>query len=304
MKVKLLALSTLGLFMAGGMGVAMAADASKAPVKKITVFYPGASGMDWVLKGTEHGGARPLKKGDTCISCHVDERTGAEEAKEFGRKIAAGEKSKNAALEPSPINGKPGSIPVDVQIAHDDTNLYLRFSWKDTKFNSGKKMDADNPVKVAFMLEEPGKVEMDTAGGCWATCHTDVRTMPGITDDKKTKYVKDGNVASGKFYDLMQYRSGKGQKPHDGYIADKRVMDGGKGLTEAKGELKGDTWTVTFVRKLAGGGEGDIKLEAGKAYNFGFAIHDDHTAGRYHYVSFGYTVGIGGAKADITATKL
>ena len=38
------------------------------------------------------------------------------------------------------------------------------------------------------------------------------------------------------------------------------------------------------------------------AYNFGFAIHDDHTVGRYHHVSLGYTLGLD-AKADITAAK-
>lgn len=302
MNTSLVVLSALGLLMAGGAGLASAADAGKAPAKKITVFYPGSSGMEWVLKGTEHGGAKGVKKGETCIGCHVDDRTGAEEAPDFGRKIISGEKSKNTVLEPEPIKGKPGSIPVTVQAAHDANNLYLRFSWKNTGFNSGKKMDADNPVKLAFMLEEPGKIEYDSAGGCWATCHNDVRTMPGIKDDKKTKYVKDGSLANGKFYDLLQFRSGKGQKPVDGHIAERRVMEGGKALSEARGELKGDTWTVNFTRKLAGG-EGDIKLEPGKVYNFGFAIHDDHTAGRYHYVSFGYTLGLGNAKADINAVK-
>lgn len=294
--------SSLGLLVALGAGAAIAADASKAPSKKITVFYPGSAGMEWILKGTEHGGARAVKKGDTCIGCHVDEKTGSEEAADFGKKIVAGGQSKNTVLEPEPIKGKPGSIPVNVQAAHDGANLYLRFTWKNTGFSSGKKMDADNPLKLAFMLEEQGKIENDNAGGCWATCHTDVRTMPGVKDDKKTKYVKDGNVAGGKFYDLIQYKSGKGQKAVDGYIADKRVMEGGKALTDAKGELKGDTWTVNITRKLAGG-EGDVKLEAGKAYNFGFAIHDDYTNGRYHYVSFGYTLGLDNAKADINAAK-
>ena len=38
---------------------------------------------------------------------------------------------------------------------------------------------------------------------------------------------KDGNLGAGKFYDLLQFRSGKGQKPVDGHIADRRVMEGG-----------------------------------------------------------------------------
>ena len=75
-----------------------------------------------------------------------------------------------------------------------------------------------------------------------------------------------------------------------------------KALVEAKGEKKGDEWVVTFTRKLAGGGDGDIAMASGKTYNFGFAIHDDHTEGRYHHVSLGYTLGVD-AKADVTAAK-
>lgn len=303
MKETLIAVSALGLVMAGVAGSVFAADVSQAPAKKIMVFYPGSSGMEWILTGTEHGGAKGVKKGEPCIGCHVDQKAGMDESAEIGAKILSGAKSKNTALEPAPIKGKPGSIPVTVQAAHDGANLYLRFTWKNTGFQSGEKMDADNPVKLAFMLEEPGKVEHDTTGGCWATCHTDVRTMPGVKDEKKTKYIKDGNVAGGKFFDLLQFRSGKDQKPVDGYIADKRVMEGGKALVDAMGELKGDTWTVNFTRKLAAGGEGDVKLEPGKTYNFGFAIHDDHTVGRYHYVSFGYTLGLDNATADINAVK-
>lgn len=303
MSKTLIAAACLGMIGALASGPVLAADVSKAPGKTITVFYPGSAGMEWILKGTEHGGASAIKKkGETCIGCHVDEKTGNEEAPDFGKKIVAGGQSKNTVLEPEPIKGKPGSIPVTVQASHDANNLYLRFSWKNTGFSSGKKMDADNPLKLAFMLEEPGKIEHDSVGGCWATCHTDARTMPGVKDDKKTKYVKDGNLAAGKFYDLIQYKSGKGQKSVDGYVADKRVMEVGKALVEAKGELKGDTWTVNITRKLAGG-EGDVHLEAGKAYNFGFAIHDDYTVGRFHYVSFGYTLGLDNAKADINAKQ-
>ncbi len=297
----LIAVSALGLSMAGVAGSVYAADVSQAPAKKIMVFYPGTSGMEWILKGTEHGGAKAVKRGEPCIGCHIDENKKMDESAEIGTKILAGEKSKNTALEPNPIKGKPGSIAVNVQASHDDSNLYLRFTWKNTGFNSGNKMDADNPIKLAVMLEAPGTLENDTTGGCWATCHTDVRTMPGVTDDKKTKYVNGASLAEGKFFDLFQYRSGTGQKI-DGYIADKRVMEGGTALSEAKGELNGDTWTVNFTRKLSGGA-GDVALQPGKEYNFGFAIHDDHTAGRYHYVSFGYTLALDNPQAGVNVVK-
>jgi hypothetical protein len=277
-----------GLVFAFGAGSAAAApDWAKVPTKKITVFYPGVSPIEWITKGTEHGGAKGLKKGENCTGCHE------EEVADMGKKMASGQK-----IEPAPIPGKAPSIAVGVQAARDDANLYMRFTWKKPAASTGgAKMDANNQVKLAFMLEG-GKVELAGQSGCWATCHTDARTMPGAADTK-TKYVTGGSVASGKFYDLLQWRSK--DKAVDGYVADKRVMEGGKGLVEAKGELKGDTWTVTFTRKLAGG-EGDVTLEPGKVYNFGFAIHDDHASGRFHHVSLGYTLGID-AKADITAAK-
>lgn len=285
---KFITASAVGLLLALGAGGAMAApDWGKAPGKKITVFYPGVSPIEWITKGTEHGGAKGMKKGETCAACHD------EEAADMGKKMVTGQK-----IEPKVIKGKAGSIPVTVQAAHDGTNLYMRFSWKQPA-GGAEKMDKDNQVKLAVMFED-NKVERANLSGCWETCHQDARTMPEGKDDKKTKYVKDGSLAGGKFYDLIQWTS-KGAK-HDGYVADKRVMEGGKGLVDAKGEKKGDEWVVVFTRKLAGGGEGDIAMAAGKTYNIGFAIHDDHTSGRFHHVSLGYTLGID-AKADITAAK-
>lgn len=275
-----------GLLWAHGTAQAAAPDWAKVPAKTITVFYPGASPIEWVTKGTEHGGARALKKGESCASCHH------EETADMGKKIASGQKN-----EPKPIAGKEGSIPVSVQASHDGANLYLRFSWKQPP-GGAPKMDKDNAVKLAFMLED-NKVDRAALSGCWETCHTDSRTMPDAKDDQKTKYVPGGSVASGKYYDLVQWTS-KGGKL-DGHVAEKRVMEGGKALLDVKGENKGGQWTVVFTRKLTGG-EGDIALAPGKVVNFGFAIHDDHTVGRFHYVSLGYTLGLD-AKADITATK-
>ncbi|MBI5256307.1 MAG: hypothetical protein HY855_07405 [Burkholderiales bacterium] len=274
------------LSLAAAAATAAAPDWSKVPGKAITLYYPGVSPIEWIYKGTEHSGARALKKGETCASCHHAE------AADMGKRMATGQK-----LEPKVIPGKAGSIAVNVQAAHDGANLYLRFSWKQPA-GGAEKMDKDNAVKLAFMLED-NKIPGAELSGCWETCHVDMRTMPEAKDDKKTKYVKDGNLGTGKYYDLMQWTS-KGAK-HDGHVADKRVMDGGKALVDAKGENKGGEWSVVFTRKLTGG-EGDIALAAGKVVNFGFAIHDDHTIGRFHHVSNGYTLGID-AKADITAAK-
>ena len=265
------------------------ADWNAVPATDITLFYPGVSPVEWITKGTEHGGARALKKGETCADCH------SEEAGDMGKKIVGG-----AKLEPSPIDGKAPFINARVQAAHDGQNLYLRFSWQQPAASGAAKMDAKNPVKLAYMLEAGAQVELAEQGGCWGSCHNGVRTMPG-GDEQKTKYVKDGSLAAGVYYDLNQWRSGE-NKAYDGHIAEARVMEGGSALKGASGGQNGDTWSVVFTRAFAGG-QGDVTLEPGKVYNFGFAIHDDHASGRYHHVSLGYQLGID-AEAGITAKRL
>ncbi|MCX7897639.1 MAG: ethylbenzene dehydrogenase-related protein [Rhodocyclaceae bacterium] len=287
--------SVLTMVMASGAVFAGPPDWSKVPVTKMYVFYPGASPVEWIMNGVEHSGAKGLRKGEPCTACHQEEA----EKLVLGNKMVSGEK-----IEPKPIKGKAAGFPVNVQAAHDGSTLYLRFSWKQPP-GGGPKMDADNPVKLALMFAPDGitakdekgrEVDMSKLGGCWATCHADSRTMPEAKDDKKTKYVKD----AGKFYDLLQWTS-KANKGFDGYVADKRVMEGGTALIEAKGENKGGEWTVVFARKFTGGDK-DIALAPGKVVNFGFAIHDDYTNGRFHHVTLGYTLGID-AKADLTAVK-
>ncbi len=146
------------------------------PDRLITLLYPGQTSMEWMLTGKDHGGARPfIKAGDRCMTCHD------KEADAMGRKMVTGEKA-----EPTPIPGKRGGIPVKVQAAHDEENLYLRFEWEDTghvpvPFVAGGKMDPDNPMKLAVML---GTDDVEYAGraGCWGTCHHDLRSMPHAPD--------------------------------------------------------------------------------------------------------------------------
>ena len=287
MNIKLIlctVLASMGLMTTAHAG---APDWSKVETKNITVFYPGVSPIEWVNKGTAHGGARLLKRGETCLGCHE------EETADMGVKMVTGQKN-----EPHPIKGKAASIPVKVQSAFDADNIYFRFSWKQPATAGAAKMDAKNVVKLAIMLED-NKVEMASQSGCWQSCHGDARTMPEAKDDKKTKYIKDANLAGGVYYDLMQWMSA--DKAVDGHVADSRVMTGGTALVSAVGKQTGSDWEVVFTRKLKGG-TGDIALAEGKTYNFGFAIHDDHAAGRFHHVSLGYTLGLG-VDADIKSVK-
>lgn len=262
---------------------------------ELILFYPGVASLQWVLGDIRvdrerHSGARVFRMGDRCIECHLED---PDELPEIGAAIAAGER-----MEPSPIAGKPGSIRVTVKAAHHDDELYLKFRWRQPPAAGGEKMDPANPVKIAFMLDA-GKVERADQGGCWASCHADVRGM-SEGDEARGKYVIGGSLAEGVFYDLLQWRSGE-NSAHDGHVADVRVMSGGKALEKARGRLEGDTWTVVFERKFRGA-EGDIALQAGGVYNIGVAIHDDHAAGRFHHVTMGYTLGLD-AEADIVARR-
>ena len=78
-------------------------------------------------------------------------------------------------------------------------------------------------------------------------------------------------------------------------------MTGGQDV-EFTASLNSGTWTVEMVRDLKSDKPGDLPLELGKTYNFGFAIHDDYSNGRFHHVSLGYKLGFDNAEADLNAT--
>lgn len=313
-----------------------APDWSKVPSKSIPVFYPGQAGLEWVLAKKDHSSSNQiLDKKRACTKCHDTDAT------EIGEKIAAGKPVGNLRqpLDAAAPKNKAGFIPVSVQTAYDGSKIYLRFEWDTPKSGGDKKMDAKNDMKLTVMFED-NKVEYADRGGCWATCHEDLRGMPDANDaakghpkakamgwaDGATKYIKESRTGlgmsgkprggwdklksdaeieaalkEGKFMDLMQFNS-KGDAV-DGYVLESRHMGGGKSLIKADGKKSGKHWVVVFERTLAAGGKGDHTIAAGKLYNIGFAIHDDHADGRFHQVSLGYTLGLDSDKADFNAVK-
>ena len=285
MKKTTVSFAVLGALFAFGSQLAHAApDWSKVPKRDIQVFHAGVTPIEWVTKKSDHSGRVGLTKGESCVGCH-EEKGGLN----FDMKRLAGKD-----LEPK---GAPKTMnfPVAVQAAYDKDNAYIRLTFK-APAGGVDPSDKENDVKVAVMFANDkvtaaagDKTVAGALVGCWATCHTDARTMPGA-DDKKTKYPKDGA------YELMQWKSAKGAKAVDGSVSDKRNMEGGTAGVKAEGDNKGGTYTVTFTRKLAGA------LAEGKAAPFGFAVHADHATGRFHHVSLGYTIGFG-ADGDIKATK-
>ncbi|MDK9714536.1 MAG: NapC/NirT family cytochrome c [Sulfuritalea sp.] len=265
-----------------------ALDWSKVPARQVKVFYPGQAGLEWVMNKADHSSAADIiEKKRACAKCHEGD------ANEVGAAIVAGKPVgvSKTVMEPNPPAGKVGFIPVTFQTTHDGNKIYFRFEWVPPK-NGDKKMDPKNEVKLTMMFDGGGTVEGSEINGCWATCHVDLRTMKDAKDDKKTKYIKDADLAGGKFMDLIQFRSGKGLGPVDGWVDSERHMDGGKSQLKAEGKKEGNKWIVTFERTLAGGGKGNHAITADKVYNFGFAIHEDFTNARYHYVSLGYQFGL------------
>jgi cytochrome c-type protein NapC len=83
-------------------------------------------------------------------------------------------------------------------------------------------------------------------------------------------------------------------------VLDGRQVKTAPGL--ASGGVEGGKWTVVFTRKL-GGDAGSHALVAGTKYNVGFALHDDYTDRRFHYVSFGYSMALDDPSADINVVK-
>jgi len=321
---------------------------TSAPAREVTLFYPGQSSMEWIFKGSEHGGKLPFKAGDRCVECHDKETA------DMGLKIVTGER-----LEEQVTPDKRGSIAVSVKAAHDDEYLYMRYEWQDTAhtpspFVEGGKMDPDNQVKIAMMFSDDiqqededftGSVMYSGRAGCWGTCHHDAKDMPdapaqedidaydqkdqvdmqqgirkyltesrtkvevkgrrgkkrGGWDKLKTPEEIQEELDAGRYMDLIRYKAGT-QESENGYVLADRIMSGGAEVLFSS-SLENGVWVIELKRKLNSEKEGDIALDFDKLYNFGFAIHDDYTSGRFHHVSLGYKLGFDNAEAEINAVK-
>lgn len=297
------------------------------PARKVTVFYPGQSSMEWILTGKDHGGARPfIKLGDRCTICHDNETN------KMGDLIVSGEK-----LEPKEtvIPGKRGHIPVNVQARYDDENLYMRFEWENSQhtpapFVDGGKMDPKNQMKLAIMFATDD-VKYAQQSGCWGACHHDLNTMPhapegenvdkyiaesrgkieikgkrgkkrGAWNKRKDDATIESEMGLGHYMDLVRFKAGEVQI-EDGHILADREMDGGQ-KTEFNAVLDGNMWVVEMKRKLNSGKPGDISMTTDKTYSLGFAIHDDYTDARFHHVSLGYILGFDNDKAEVNAKNI
>ena len=290
---------------------AVAVDWSAAKSADIAIFYPGETSLEWMYSKRSHNGAaRYKKRTETCIGCHKGDEAS------YGPLIVKGKDT-----ESTPLGGRRGHTVVKAQAANDGTNLHIRLEWPKTSDPAAEKQDADFDTKVTIMLED-GAIEEFTAGGCWAMCHIDAKKMPAdgdvqkyITDSRASMSKKDGGgpilsdaeidalVAAGTFIEYWQARLNPGQpaKALHGYVLKDRFEQPTPAISVNSTEA-GDNWVVEFSRPMAGG-VGMKTLQAGKTYNFGVALHDQNTAGRYHLTSFQYTLTIDGGEGDLVANK-
>jgi len=168
-------------------------DWSAVPAKTVTLFYPGQSAYDWLLSSEHKRANSKVKAGDACTKCHEGEE------KDLGDTLVTANR-----LEPTPIEGKNGTIDLSVQAAYDAENAYFRFQWKTHMNRPGQMHDymrfdgakwvfmggprssdkvrsgAEPPLyedRLAMMVDD-GSVPNFAAQGCWLTCHRGMRDMP------------------------------------------------------------------------------------------------------------------------------
>ncbi len=290
---------------------AHAIDWATVPAKNVVLGYAGQASWEWVLTKSDHEGAEKFRGGKDCKECHD-----AESIPKDGAKTAKGGK-----LEPAPIAGKPGHLPVKVQVANDGSKLYFRLQWKETGTNAKQ---SDFAAHASVMLSD-ANVKEAVRAGCWAACHDDVEGMASAGAAPQEKYLGasraklgrsggganlkpaaeiDKLLAGGTFmeYWTAGLNPGKPAVAGNGYILDK-THAAATPTVAAEASFAGGEWTVVLSRPLAGAGAGQKSFAAGTTYPVGIAIHDGSTKGRWHYVSMEHSLSIDGGAAEFVANK-
>lgn len=295
-------------------GSAFAVDWESVQGKDVTLFYPGQASWEWVLTKTDHSGAPKFREGKNCRGCHQGEEA------DIGNLIVSGKK-----LEPTPVAGKRGAIPVNVRTAHDGQKLYIRLQWQAQDLAGAPRMDPDYATKVTVMLDDGAITEAGRAG-CWGACHDDADAMASSQSGReiekylirsRTKMSRQGGglnfkpdadlakmAAGGEFFEFWQARLNPGAPARavHGYILKDRT-ETTPTVVEATAQFQNGSWTVVLSRPLKAGGPHHKALEAGKTYAMGFAIHDAHAAKRFHHVSFEHTLSLNAGSTDFVARQ-
>ena len=315
-------------------------DWSKAKSTDIGVFYPGTASLEWIL-GRKHGGKRAFTKGDRCIECHGEEIAdigqnivSGESEKDLEPNVIPGKRgsfdvtidathdAENLYLRFSWADGEHAAVPfVDggkmdpenpmklaFMLATDDVEYADRAGCWGTCHADANSMPFAPEQAVLKGSDLAERLNLNTGSGVTKYL-TETRTkleLKGrggkalggwdkLKDEASVKAAQDAD----QFMDIVRYKSGTGEV-EDGQILASRDMHGGQGA-EVEASLKNGTWSVVVKRKLKSDKAGDVSVEAGKVYNFGFAIHDDYSSARYHHVSFGYKLALDNDEAEVNA---
>jgi hypothetical protein len=296
-------------------------DWSSVPGKDVVLFYPGQSSWEFALTAADMSGAKDFRDGKDCGVCHIGQEA------TMGPQIVTGQPrvfkdGTKPSIEPTPIPGKPGSIPATVKIANDGTNLYVHL-----EFNEGAQPDAKQDptaaTKVTVMFDD-GKVPEANRGGCFAACHDDSAGMASAGGATRTMYLPKTRAkmtrqgggdaladndalaklkADGYQLEFWQAALNPGQpaKASAEIVFDKRANASSSSVT-AEATKSGGTWSVTISRPLNAAAPFSA-IAPGATYHMAFAIHAGHTAHRFHYVSFERSLMLNSGNADLIAVK-
>lgn len=329
------AAATTGAASAAASGATFGIDWSGVPDREIGLLYPGQTSIEWVLNGRDHGGARPFDKGgDRCVTCHDKEISDMGKKMVTGEKaeptpipgkrgsiavkVQAAHDADNLYLRfewedtehvPVPFvdGGKmdpENPMKIAIMLGTDAVEYTDRAGCWSTCHHDARTMphapeqatlDASEAAKVLdlkqgvtkYLKESRTKIEVKGRRG----------KKRGGWDKLKSAEEIQAELDAGHFMDLMRYSSGS-KKTENGYVLEQRHMSGG-GQFDVNANKEGNTWVVEMKRKLNTGKPGDIAIEPGKLYDFGFAIHDDYSNARFHHVSLGYKLGMDNDEAEI-----
>lgn len=155
-------------------------------------------------------------------------------------------------------------------------------------FDKGRKpfdSNWDGEKKQPKFMFDPAK-----NGGRAALTEAQFRDpkAPRLSDVNSVPYdaskIKDGDLLPGFILNTKQ----------DGSAAD----------LDASGKWENGQWTMHVWRKLNTGQKDDIALAAGQTYPVGFAVHDDASTTRFHYVSMPLALSLGKKEGQIHAVEI
>lgn len=328
--MRLIAVLTLALFAGlaslAAPAYAAAIDWTKISGDDVVLFAPGQTPWEWAMSLDEMSGAQKFREGSkTCFDCHDGEEPlmGKHLVVDKPRSFTpeSGAPYEKPSREPKPIAGKPGYIWATVKFAHDAEKLYVHLDVHDgDQPDAGQ--DTANATKITVMFSSAKAPDVSRAG-CVAACHDDMTGMPSAGGAVRTHYLAgthakvvregggdtlkpDAELAklrgSGYYLEDWQAKVNPDQPVQTAaYVVFAKRDTVSLPLT-AEASVSDGVTSVTLAGTLAPGGE-YLGFAPHTLYHVAFAVHEGHTAGRYHYISLEKSLTLDSGSADFVALK-